>query len=870
MPISNQKEDIDIRILRLIGLEDVFDLDYETYLTLLKEVMVKSRMAKKTIPTEEIELLTDEYKRVKSKKDSGRFEVKKKKISSGSFSISSVKGLIGGSSAKSLPGTAIGTSPLSKSLENNISEISASMVSISETLKQQKKIDDDASAYDKRKAEQEKRGLAENKLEKRFEGLKKVAEKIIAPVKSLLDKILQFFTTVILGRIVYKLVEWLGDEKNASKVKSIIRFVKDWWPALLGSYILFGTSFGKLVRGLTGTVGRFIFQIGKVAIPQLLKVISANPVASLVVGGAAAAGVGAYAASQQNEQKREGVKPGQGTPGSTQLQREQVLQRGLGGMFNGGGFVNGFVSGEKGVDKVPAMLSDGEFVMSRGAVAKYGVDTLEGMNAAGGGTNKPKIMSGTTYAQGGGMIGDIPLSSTYGTNPNDNTLRRAARTLRQFGTEEDLFKAFKKLNGVPDIAKMVGGENNYSRIFQGHHGADDALDAIRRSVAEKLKAVNNPQSFTQSSRTAAGLDDLAKKFDMDAKTAPRYGENLPRLGRPKPRTTRIDPSRMLPSAGESSANAMRAAAKASQNMRQPIPASRAIVPYTGAGLARTGITAGLSELPIQQIRTNMNVPGGRGRGGMVGTISLTLAEIFKPQIQKFVGGLYDKIGIGMGNLSDVELKKQIQDELKIQKNVASGPLGEAINSGSDRLSLLQQESERRKLSRLKGGKIVGGYGLKDQSFKDAPKTQIMTDDKGKPFVGYKAMRGGKIVYVRGPQTGTSNPLEMLGRMINPDAYKNIDAANARKKYDEAAKGSISSLKARGATQATISKRQVELNKRKPLAPPTKPSVRVVRTKADTIGKGGRGGGARASSKLPSFGASTKGSRTKADLIGVHR
>ena len=44
--------------------------------------------------------------------------------------------------------------------------------------------------------------------------------------------------------------------------------------------------------------------------------------------------------------------------------------------------------------------------MSRGAVQKYGVDTLEGMNAAGGGTNQPKIVSGTTYAKGGGMISD--------------------------------------------------------------------------------------------------------------------------------------------------------------------------------------------------------------------------------------------------------------------------------------------------------------------------------------------------------------------------------------------------------------------------------------------------------------------------------
>jgi hypothetical protein len=32
---------------------------------------------------------------------------------------------------------------------------------------------------------------------------------------------------------------------------------------------------------------------------------------------------------------------------------------------------------------------------------------LKGMNAAGGGTNKPKMISGTTYAAGGGMIGDL-------------------------------------------------------------------------------------------------------------------------------------------------------------------------------------------------------------------------------------------------------------------------------------------------------------------------------------------------------------------------------------------------------------------------------------------------------------------------------
>ena len=69
--------------------------------------------------------------------------------------------------------------------------------------------------------------------------------------------------------------------------------------------------------------------------------------------------------------------------------------------FNEGGEVQG----PGGTDKVPAMLTAGEFVMSRGAVQKYGISELEAMNAAGGGTNLPKMMEGITYAAGGGMVG---------------------------------------------------------------------------------------------------------------------------------------------------------------------------------------------------------------------------------------------------------------------------------------------------------------------------------------------------------------------------------------------------------------------------------------------------------------------------------
>ena len=72
-------EEIDERILRLLGIDDVFDIDYATYKTLLRERMdLAGRMSDSKIPTEETEILTEEFKKVKRK--TGRFKVKKKKI----------------------------------------------------------------------------------------------------------------------------------------------------------------------------------------------------------------------------------------------------------------------------------------------------------------------------------------------------------------------------------------------------------------------------------------------------------------------------------------------------------------------------------------------------------------------------------------------------------------------------------------------------------------------------------------------------------------------------------------------------------------------------------------------------------------------
>jgi len=76
--------------------------------------------------------------------------------------------------------------------------------------------------------------------------------------------------------------------------------------------------------------------------------------------------------------------------------------------LKGGGQVPG--SGPN-KDTVPAMLAPGEFVMSRGAVQKFGSSTLNAMNTMGGGSGRPTFKGGLMYASSGG---DVPAKEEPG------------------------------------------------------------------------------------------------------------------------------------------------------------------------------------------------------------------------------------------------------------------------------------------------------------------------------------------------------------------------------------------------------------------------------------------------------------------------
>jgi GH24 family phage-related lysozyme (muramidase) len=441
-------EEIDDRILRLIGLEDVFDIDYGTYLTLLKERLAAARISGNSIPREEDELILNEFKRVKGKV--GRFKIKSKKLSldnivaRGPIRVDKNKFLLADRvKAVDAPEAKEGTDSKSivlieKTLDNIIS-----------ILQKQDSERKKALEKDRQSKERESRKRKESLLEKSLGAIKTATQKILAPVQSIWDRIVNYLSNVILGFAATKLFDWLTDPKNKDKIQVIGRFLKDWWPALLGAFVLFATPFGKFIRGTIGLL--------RALLPRLINLIRLNPYASLVT----AAAIGAAVKIKESERMKPLVDEKQKEIDKTLAGKETPWYQKLGAsfaqqsleapggpknpmglptpsaMYNGGlvkkraffggGQVDrevdvrdiafaggGGITDESGLrvkgagpDTQLIAAAPGEVVMSKKAVDKYGANFFLGLNKNAGGTNIPKMVNNIQLAQGGGMVGKV-------------------------------------------------------------------------------------------------------------------------------------------------------------------------------------------------------------------------------------------------------------------------------------------------------------------------------------------------------------------------------------------------------------------------------------------------------------------------------
>ena len=449
-------EQIDERILNILGLQDVFDIDYGTYVSLLRERVAAARMTDTQMSTEESELVTDEFKRVRGK--TGRFKIKKKKVN-----IENVVGVKPKKEStqldpkKLLPGTAqlpAGTAEApEKKIEDLIEEekddskelrkflmgdlfeavqnINSSLKEILTLMQNQSELDKKTSEKGRIEGQKQSKKKREGELESGVDkNSKKLLDKVVKPFTSLFDLIKNFLLNVLLGSAAM----WLFDIiKNPRKLLVPIQKLIDGIFNFFNGFVKWIDSnliqpIRNFIDAINTGIAGFVNQLNntlklipggpQVDSPQLPNIPAApefeapnivgEPVDQMRGGGLV--------------QPRINLMKGGGL---TIAPKITTIKQYSGGGRNRGSSFSGYVDkntgttvGGLGQDTQLTALRKGEFVLVPGAAEELGVDNLMEANKRHGGTNKPRTTTANNMkvkaAAGGGPINPFPEGSYKG------------------------------------------------------------------------------------------------------------------------------------------------------------------------------------------------------------------------------------------------------------------------------------------------------------------------------------------------------------------------------------------------------------------------------------------------------------------------
>ena len=441
---SNLKKEINEGILRTyLGVEDASDIDFETYRTLLKEKIAAARMGGSKMDSGDISYLTNEFLRIrkfkvpegqkKKKIDVKKFvqkteETRKKSERLKNKFLESRKVTPSAAPSQSVKPQMLMLPPaqqlqggeddqefkeqVSKGLENivpNLDNLQSTMESILGTLKQQALLgkkeerEEDAAEARERRVSREK--VLESKGKKSGVDDKNLGKKAVKPVKGIFDMLMDFFKNILLGGALLFLLNVLKDPKR------MLQPLVDALNSVLG-------FFNGIIRGINGFIDGFnTFVFGPInsfiltpihsslnfiedRINDVLGLFGADPLENIPDESPALEipkipEIPMYDPFKIRPENQEQAPPVQTFSGGGQVTNNSINITGAG------------------ADTQLIAAQPGEFVMSRGAVNKYGADTLASMNAAGGGTNKPRDNRGIQGFSSGGLVG-----GTAGNPPN--------------------------------------------------------------------------------------------------------------------------------------------------------------------------------------------------------------------------------------------------------------------------------------------------------------------------------------------------------------------------------------------------------------------------------------------------------------------
>ena len=260
-------------------------------------------------------------------------------------------------------------------IDKNIMDIKETMSSILATLVAQEKFEMKQFLEMQRREESLRRRGREDSLEADSKGmkiLKKSVNKVVRPVMGIFQRIFQFFFSLLAGRFLVGLLNFLQNPKNAALLNGIGNFIQGNFGLILAGVVAAGA--GLLTIGAALSTATLLLRAAQFG-------LAVGP-SALTAGKKILANLGVKGNASNIIQS------------GAQILTRVFLRRGTGGIVPGSGSN----------DTVPAMLTPGEVVISKPAAQKFGVSNLLAINASAGAKSKPIVKNHIIHANEGGVI----------------------------------------------------------------------------------------------------------------------------------------------------------------------------------------------------------------------------------------------------------------------------------------------------------------------------------------------------------------------------------------------------------------------------------------------------------------------------------
>ena len=400
-----EQDDIDPRILEILGIEDYeAELDYEDYLVLLKEAMVKRSFGDGKLDDEDLAKIANERKRVRGKV--GKFKPKKKTVKASNFVG---KTETSGQAAQQASGkiTTLGRdqeqvrTEIKQERQEELIPLATTLNGIEANLKQILELDKEKNKREKRaanKLRREKATAGRRAREARMEGGgsqsdPKKLEKTTKPFTNAFDAIMNFFKNIALGGLVTFLLEIVKDPGIIVRPfydfgNFVIDFINKYIIGFVNEFLL--APVNLLIGGLNNTLGMITDAIN--TLKNLNPFDNSPPLQFDPIGPVKLPTI-----------------PNLTYPSFAQKQEGggEVVDANKISMVKGGAIDNSTGLKVKGMGRDTQLIAaePGEIMMSKKAVDAYGASNLLKANAAAGGSNTPNFGNILGF-EGGGMVGN--------------------------------------------------------------------------------------------------------------------------------------------------------------------------------------------------------------------------------------------------------------------------------------------------------------------------------------------------------------------------------------------------------------------------------------------------------------------------------